>query len=202
MATRPALAEKPAIIDCLPMPSPALLIRPSSPADMPAITAIYAHHVTHGKGSFEIEAPDLADMTQRRTDVLTKGLPHLVASRGAEVLGFAYAGVFRPRPAFRFMAEDSVYIHADHAGQGLGRALLAELIRHCEVLGIRQMLAVIGDSANAASIGLHSSLGFEHTGILKASGWKHGQWLDTVLMQKALGVGDSNPANELTLPNR
>jgi phosphinothricin acetyltransferase len=100
------------------------------------------------------------------------------------------------------MAEDSVYIHPDHTGQGLGRALLAELMRHCEALGIRQMLAVIGDSANAGSIGLHRSLGFEHTGILKASGWKHGQWLDTVFMQKALGAGDSSPASELTLPNR
>ncbi len=202
MTTRPALAEKPVIIDLAPMHPSALLIRPSLPADLPAVTAIYAHHVTHGKGSFELEPPDLDDMSRRRTDVLAKGLPHLVASRGAEVLGFAYAGAFRPRPAFRFMAEDSVYIHPDHTGQGLGRALLAELMRHCEALGIRQMLAVIGDSANAGSIGLHRSLGFEHTGILKASGWKHGQWLDTVFMQKALGGGDSSPASELTLPNR
>ena len=184
------------------MPPSTLLIRPSSPADLPAITAIYAHHVTHGKGSFELDAPDLDEMTRRRTDVLAKGLPHLVASRGAEVLGFAYAGAFRPRPAFRFWAEDSVYIHADHAGQGIGRALLAELLRHCEALGIRQMLAVIGDSANAGSMGLHRSLGFEQSGILKASGWKHGQWLDTVFMQKALGLGDSSPASELTPPNR
>ena len=184
------------------MPPPTLLIRPSSPADLPAITAIYAHHVTHGKGSFELDAPDLDEMTRRRTDVLAKGLPHLVASRGAEVLGFAYAGAFRPRPAFRFLAEDSIYIHADHAGQGIGRALLAELFRHCEALGIRQMLAVIGDSANASSMGLHRSLGFEQSGILKASGWKHGQWLDTVFMQKALGLGDSSPASELTPPNR
>ncbi len=184
------------------MPPATLLIRPSLPADLPAITAIYAHHVTHGKGSFELDAPDLEEMTRRRTDVLTKGLPHLVASRGAEVLGFAYAGAFRPRPAFRFLAEDSVYIHADHAGQGIGRALLAELLRHCEALGIRQMLAVIGDSGNAGSMGLHHSLGFEQSGILKASGWKHGQWLDTVFMQKALGLGDSCPASELTPPNR
>ena len=184
------------------MPPPALLIRPSSQEDLPAITAIYAHHVTHGKGSFELDAPDLDEMTRRRTDVLAKGLPHLVASRGAQVLGFAYASAFRPRPAFRFMAEDSVYIHADHAGQGIGRALLVELMRHCEALGIRQMLAVIGDSANAGSIGLHRSLGFEHAGILKASGWKHGQWLDTVFMQKALGAGDSSSASELTPPNR
>ncbi len=183
------------------MHPPALLIRPSLDADLASITRIYAHHVKHGTGSFEWEAPDLAEMTRRRTDVLAKGLPFLVASRAAEVLGFAYAGNFRPRPAFRFMAEDSVYIHAEHAGQGLGRALLTELMRHCEALGIRQMLAVIGDSANASSIGLHRSLGFEHTGILKASGWKHGLWLDTVFMQKALGAGDSSPASELTPPN-
>ena len=181
---------------------PALLIRPSSDADLASITGIYAHHVMHGTGSFEVEAPDLAEMTRRRTDVLVKGLPFLVASRGAEVLGFAYAGNFRPRPAFRFMAEDSVYIHAEHVGQGLGRALLSELMRHCEALGIRQMLAVIGDSANAGSMGLHRSLGFTHSGILKASGWKHGRWLDTVFMQKALGAGDSTPASELTPPNR
>jgi len=181
---------------------PALLIRPSSDADLASITGIYAHHVMHGTGSFEVEAPDLAEMTRRRTDVLAKGLPFLVASRGAEVLGFAYAGNFRPRPAFRFMAEDSVYIHAEHVGQGLGRALLTELMRHCEALGIRQMLAVIGDSANAGSMGLHRSLGFTHSGILKASGWKHGRWLDTVFMQKALGAGDSTPASELTPPNR
>ena len=184
------------------MHPPALLIRPSLEADLPNITAIYAHHVTHGTGSFELEAPDIAEMTRRRTDVLAKGLPFLVASRGAELLGFAYAGNFRPRPAFRFMAEDSVYIHADHSGQGLGRALLSELLCRCEALGIRQMLAVIGDSANAGSIGLHRSLGFAHTGILKASGWKHDRWLDTVFMQKTLGAGDSSPASELTPPNR
>ena len=181
---------------------PALLIRPSLDADLPSITDIYAHHVMHGTGSFELDAPDLAEMTRRRSDVLAKGLPFWVASRGAEVLGFAYAGNFRPRPAFRFMAEDSVYIRAEHMGQGLGRALLSELMRHCEALGIRQMLAVIGDSANAGSIGLHRSLGFTHTGILKASGWKHGLWLDTVFMQKTLGAGDSSPASELTPPNR
>ena len=181
---------------------PALLIRPSSDADLTSITYIYAHHVKHGTGSFELEPPDLAEMNRRRTDVLAKGLPFLVTARGAEVLGFAYAGNFRPRPAFRFMAEDSVYIHAEHVGQGLGRALLSELMRHCEALGIRQMLAVIGDSANAGSIGLHRSLGFTHTGILKASGWKHDRWLDTVFMQKALGAGDSSPASELKLPNR
>ena len=177
-----------------------LLIRTASSADLPAITAIYGHHVLHGRGSFELDAPDLTEMSRRQADVLAKNLPYLVASQGEQVLGFAYANAFRPRPAFRFLAEDSVYIHPEHAGQGLGRALLAELMRRCEALGIRQMLAVIGDSANAGSIGLHRSLGFEHTGILKASGWKHGQWLDTVFMQKALGAGSTTPATELTPP--
>jgi phosphinothricin acetyltransferase len=184
------------------MTSQPCLIRPANSADLPAITTIYGHHVQHGRGSFELDAPDLAEMTRRLADVLAKNLPYLVASQGAQVLGFAYANAFRPRPAFRFLVEDSVYIHPDHAGQGLGRALLAELMRRCEVLGIRQMLAVIGDSANAGSIGLHRSLGFEHTGVLKASGWKHDQWLDTVFMQKTLGTGSTTPVTELTPPAR
>jgi len=180
------------------MTSLPLFIRTASSADLPAITAIYGHHVVHGRGSFELDAPDLAEMTRRHAAVLAQHLPYLVASQGSQVLGYAYANAFRPRPAFRFLAEDSVYIHPDHGGRGLGRALLAELMRRCEVLGIRQMLAVIGDSANAGSIGLHRSLGFEHTGMLKASGWKHDQWLDTVFMQKALGPGNARPATELT----
>jgi phosphinothricin acetyltransferase len=184
------------------MTSLPLFIRTASSADLPAITAIYGHHVVHGRGSFELDAPDLAEMTRRHAAVLAQHLPYLVASQGTVVLGYAYANAFRPRPAFRFLAEDSVYIHPDHAGQGLGRALLAELISRCEDMGIRQMLAVIGDSANAGSIGLHRSLGFEHTGVLKASGWKHGQWLDTVFMQKALGAGSTTPATELTPPAR
>ena len=154
----------------------------------------------HGRGSFELDAPDLAEMTRRHADVQAKGLPYLVAIEDEKVLGFAYANAFRPRPAFRFLAEDSVYIHPDHGGKGLGRALLAELMRRCEDMGIRQMLAVIGDSANAGSIGLHRSVGFEHTGVLKASGWKHGQWLDTVFMQKTLGAGSTTPATELIPP--
>ena len=168
-----------------------MLIRPCQPADLPAVTAIYAHHVTHGSGSFELEPPSLQDVTQRHANVSELGLPWLVASRGDEVLGFAYAGQFRPRPGFRYLVEDSVYIHADHMGHGLGVALLAELIRCCEQAGKRQMLAVIGDSANAGSIALHAKLGFVHAGLLKASGWKHGRWLDTVLMQRPLGPGHS-----------
>ena len=167
------------------------LIRPCQPADLPAVTAIYAHHVTHGSGSFELEPPSLQEVTQRHANLSELGLPWLVASRGDEVLGFAYAGQFRPRPGFRYLVEDSVYIHADHMGHGLGVALLAELIRCCEQAGKRQMLAVIGDSANAGSIALHAKLGFVHAGLLKASGWKHGRWLDTVLMQRPLGPGHS-----------
>jgi len=167
------------------------LIRPCQTADLPAVTAIYAHHVTHGSGSFELEPPSLQVMTQRHANISELGLPWLIASRSEEVLGFALAGQFRPRPGFRYLVEDSVYIHADHMGHGLGVALLAELIRCCEQAGKRQMLAVIGDSANTGSIALHTRLGFSHTGLLKASGWKHGRWLDTVLMQRPLGLGHS-----------
>jgi len=172
-----------------------LTIRPGTDADLPAITAIYAHNVLHGTGTFELDAPDAAEMTRRRTDVLGKGLPWLVAERDGRVLGYAYANHFRPRRAYRFCVEDSIYLHPDARGQGLGRPLLAELVARCEAAGARQMLAVIGDSANAGSIGVHRALGFEHTGLLKAAGWKFERWLDVVLMQRALGAGAaSGPA--------
>ncbi|MBI5260034.1 MAG: N-acetyltransferase [Burkholderiales bacterium] len=170
---------------------PALLIRPSTTADLPAITAIYAHNVLTGTGTFELEAPDEAEMARRRDDVVGKGLPWLVALAQGRVLGYAYANHFRPRRAYRFCLEDSIYLDQDARGQGVGRLLLTELISRCEVLGARQMLAVIGDSANAGSIGLHAALGFVHTGVLKSSGWKFDRWLDVVLMQRSLGVGDN-----------
>jgi L-amino acid N-acyltransferase YncA len=170
-----------------------MLIRPSTDADLQALAAIYAHHVQHGTGTFETEPPNLAEVTRRRADVLGKGLPWLVAEDGGTVLGYAYANHFRPRLAYRFCLEDSIYLSPGAAGRGIGRLLLAELIARCEALGARQMLAVIGDAANASSIGLHRSLGFEHTGVLKASGWKFGRWLDVVLMQRALGAGDRTP---------
>lgn len=176
------------------MPNPALILRPSTPADLPAITAIYAEAVLNGTGTFELDPPDQAEMVRRRDDVLSKGLPWLVAERGQQVLGYAYANTFRPRKAYRFCLEDSIYLHPDARGQGLGRLLLTELIGRCEAAGARQMLAVIGDAANTGSIGVHAALGFEHTGVLKASGWKFGRWLDVVLMQRALGAGDSVPA--------
>lgn len=176
------------------MPAPTL--RPSTDADLPAITAIYAHHVLHGTGTFELEPPDEAEMARRRADVLDKGLPWLVAERDGRVLGYAYANHFRPRRAYRFCLEDSIYLADDARGQGLGRLLLAELVARCEAAGARQMLAVIGDAANAGSIGVHRALGFEHTGVLKASGWKFGRWLDVVLMQRALGTGAGTDAAE------
>ena len=178
------------------MPNPALILRPSTPADLPAITEIYAEAVLHGTGTFELEPPDETEMASRRDDVLCKGLPWLVAERGHQVLGYAYANTFRPRKAYRFCLEDSIYLHPDARGQGLGRLLLTELIGRCEAVGARQMLAVIGDAANAGSIGVHAALGFEHTGVMKAAGWKFSRWLDVVLMQRALGVGNTLPAND------
>lgn len=178
---------------------PDLLIRPSTDADVPAITAIYRHAVQHGTGTFELEPPDQAEMSRRRADVLGKGLPWLVVegAAGADtaVLGYAYANHFRPRLAYRFCLEDSIYLAPDAQGRGVGTSLLAELIGQCEARGARQMLAVIGDSANAGSIGVHRRLGFEHTGALKAAGWKFGRWLDVVLMQRPLGLGDSTPGS-------
>ena len=178
------------------MTAPSLLIRPSTPSDMTAITAIYGWNVLNGTGTFELEAPDEPEMARRRDDVLSKGLPWLVAERGGVVLGYAYANHFRPRRAYRFCLEDSVYLAADAQGQGLGRLLLAELLARCEAAGARQMLAVIGDSANLGSIGVHRTLGFEPIGVMKAAGWKFERWLDVVLMQKSLGQGaDTKPVD-------
>ena len=176
------------------MPTPALLIRPSTIDDLPAITAVYAQAVLHGTGTFELAPPDQPEMARRRDDVLSKGLPWLVAQAQGQVLGYAYASHFRPRRAYRFCLEDSIYLHPDARGQGVGRILLAELLGRCEAAGARQMLAVIGDAANAGSIGVHAALGFEHTGVLKASGWKFNRWLDVVLMQRGLGPGADLPA--------
>jgi L-amino acid N-acyltransferase YncA len=180
------------------MPTSALLLRPSTPADLPAITAIYGWNVLNGTGTFELEAPDLAEMTRRREDVLSKGLPWLVAERDGAVLGYAYANHFRPRRAYRFCLEDSIYLSPEAAGQGVGRLLLAELLAQCEARGARQMLAVIGDSANTASIAVHRALGFEHTGMLKAAGWKFERWLDVVLMQRSLGTGSNSTPVDAT----
>jgi L-amino acid N-acyltransferase YncA len=169
-------------------------IRPSLAGDIPAITAIYAHHVLHGTGTFEIDTPSEADMANRREDVIAKQLPYLVATEGEKLLGFAYCNWFKPRPAYRFSAEDSIYLAPEAVGTGLGRSLLSELARQAELAGVRKLIAVIGDSANAGSIGVHRSIGFNDVGILRSCGWKFERWLDVVLMDMALGQGDTKAA--------
>lgn len=166
------------------------LIRPSRDEDIPAITAIYRHHVLTGTGTFEIDPPSESDMLSRRADVLAKGLPYLVVEEDGQVLGFAYCNWFKPRPAYRFSAEDSIYMAADAHHKGLGKALLAELCAQAERAGVRKFLAVIGDSCNAGSIGVHRSVGFTHVGIIQSCGWKFERWLDVVMMEKTLGAGD------------
>ena len=166
------------------------LIRPSTDADMAAVTGIYRHHVLHGTGTFEVDPPSLADMQARRAEVLARGLPYLVLQLEGDVAGFAYCNWFKPRPAYRFSAEDSLYLAPDCAGRGLGRQLLTELMAQAERAGVRKLIAVIGDSNNHASIGAHAACGFTHTGVLGSCGWKFDRWLDVVLMQCALGDGD------------
>ncbi len=170
--------------------SPArVLIRPSVDHDLKSITAIYAWHVLHGDGSFELEPPSLEDIAARRTAVLDLGLPWLVAEHGGAVAGYAYASHFRDRGAYRYCVEDSVYVAAGAAGHGLGQLLLAELIARCTDAGARQMVALIGDAGNAASIALHRGAGFAAAGVIGSGGWKHERWLDVVLMQRQLGAG-------------
>lgn len=164
-------------------------IRPASPADLPAITAIYAHAVLHGTASFELEPPDEAEMTRRMRGLLDGGFPYFVAEVDGAVAGYAYASLFRTRPAYRFTLEDSVYVAPDMQRRGIGIALLRHLIEACTAKGYRQMIAVIGDSNQAASIAVHRACGFEPAGNLKDVGWKFGRWLDTPLMQVALGDG-------------
>lgn len=171
-----------------------LLIRDSLPGDVPAITAIYGHAVLHGNASFELDPPDATEIARRRDNLLQAGFPYLVAEDAAgQVVGYSYAGTYRPRPGYRFTVENSVYVAPDRQGQGIGRALLPRLIERCEQAGFRLMIAVIGDSANHASIRLHASCGFAHAGLLPAIGWKHGRWLDSVLMVRPLGPGANTP---------
>ena len=166
-------------------------IRASEEGDITAITAIYAHHVLHGTGTFEIDPPSCQDLAQRRADVLARGLPYLVAEDAGRIVGFAYCNWFKPRPAYRDSAEDSIYVADTARGSGVGRALLQALVEQAQADGLRKLIAVIGDSANAGSIGLHRALGFTEVGVLRAMGWKHGAWRDIVLMEKPLGAADS-----------
>ncbi|MBP0465333.1 N-acetyltransferase [Roseomonas sp. PWR1] len=166
-------------------------VRDATPADLPAMTEIYGHHVLHSTGTFEETPPDAAEMAARIARVQDAGYPWLVAEdEDGAVLGFGYCAPFRPRAAYRHTAEDSVYVRDDIRGQGVGKALVAEVLARAEAMGIRQMVAVIGDAENVGSIGLHISLGFRQVGVLKAVGMKFGRWVDVVQMQRALGEGD------------
>lgn len=171
------------------MTDPNVLVRPSGPDDLPVIQAIYAHHVMHGFGTFEEMPPDVAEMAARRLTIVERGLPHLVAEADGRILGYAYAGPYRPRPAYRNTVEDSIYVAPEAIRHGVGRALLTALVEFCEAGPWRQMVAVIGDRGNTASIALHAALGFHEAGHLKAVGFKLGRWVDVVIMQRALGAG-------------
>jgi L-amino acid N-acyltransferase YncA len=168
-------------------------IRTARSSDIPAITAIYADAVRHGTASFELEPPDEADMARRQSALLARRYPYLVAERSGAVAGYAYSGPYRDRRAYDWCVEDSIYIARQFHRQGIGRLLLMHLIAESEALGFRQMLGVIGDSANTASIAVHAACGFRPIGNFQSIGFKHGRWLDTVLMQRALGSGDRSP---------
>lgn len=170
-----------------------MIIRAATADDAQALSAIYGHHVLHGFGTFEEEPPAAPEMERRRAAIAALGLPYLVAEADGRVLGFAYAGPFRPRAAYRYTVEDSVYVAPDALGRGVGRAVLARVIADCEALGVRQVVAVIGDSGNAGSIGLHRALGFVDAGVGRSFGFKHGRWVDIVWMQKVLNGGDQTP---------
>ncbi len=161
-------------------------VREASGSDLPAIQEIYAHHVRHGLGSFEETPPGLAELQTRRQAVRAAGLPYLAAGLGKRLAGFAYAAPYRQRPAYRHTVEDSVYVAPEFQGQGVGGALLGRLIALCAERGMREMVAVIGDSGNLSSIRLHERHGFRRAGVLVNVGFKHGRWLDTVLMQRSL----------------
>ncbi len=171
----------------------AALVRDSTAADLPAIHAIYTHHVRHGLASFELDPPDLDEMARRRDELIDRGLPHIVAEDDGKVVGFAYAGPYRPRPAYRHTLEDSVYVAPDASRRGAGRALLDALVVRCTRLGYRQLVAVIGDSANTPSIALHEALGFRRSGLLRGVGFKLDRWVDIVILQRPLGDADDTP---------
>jgi L-amino acid N-acyltransferase YncA len=168
-------------------------VRPATPEDLPAIQAIYAHHVLHGLASFEEQAPPVEELRRRFDDVNARGLPWLAADFGGTLAGYGYCAPYRARSAYRYALEDSIYVRPGSEGRGVGSALLEALIRECERLGYRQMIAVIGDSANLASINLHASFGFLRVGTLRSVGFKFGRWVDSILMQRSLEPGDARP---------
>ena len=168
-----------------------IIIRPATPADIAAITGIYADAVVNGTASFEIEPPDEAEMTRRQAALLNNGYPYLTAEIEGVVAGYAYAGPYRSRPAYKWSVEDSIYVAPQMHRKGIGGLLLARLVAESEQRGYRQMIAVIGDTAQIGSIAVHERAGFNYVGTLRSVGFKHGKWLDTVLMQRALGKGDT-----------
>jgi L-amino acid N-acyltransferase YncA len=167
-------------------------IRPAAPTDLPEIQSIYAHHVLHGAGSFEETPPSLEEMTGRYQAIVVRGWSDLVSADATGVLGYAYFSQMRDRSAYRYTAENSIYVRDDVRGQGVGKALVQRLLDDATAQGFRQMIAVIGDSDNVGSIGVHSSLGFQRAGLLRSSGLKFGRWVDTVFMQRPLGRGDAD----------
>jgi len=172
-----------------------ILVRPSTEADIPAMLAIYAHHIQRGLGEFDVEPLHADDIKRRRKNMLKRRLPHLVAEQNGMVIGYAYAVPFRKRPAYRYAVKHSIYVHADHLHSGVGRRLLSALIEACAGAGYRQMIAYI-DVANAPSQHLHEAFGFERAGLLKGVGFKYGRWTDSILMQRALGPGDTMPPDD------
>jgi L-amino acid N-acyltransferase YncA len=170
-----------------------ITLRAAEPADIAAITRIYADAVLHGTASFELEAPDEAEMARRQAALLADGYPYLIAELAGTIAGYAYAGPYRARPAYQWTVEDSIYIGPEFHRRGIGARLLARLITDAERCGFRQMIAVIGDSAQTASVAVHAAAGFAMIGTMRSVGFKHDKWLDTVLMQRALGDGDVTP---------
>jgi phosphinothricin acetyltransferase len=160
---------------------------------MGAIQTIYAHHVLHGLASWELEPPDLTEMNLRRDGFVAQGYPYVVAILDGEVAGYAHAGPYRTRPAYRFTVENTIYLHPDRAGQGIAGPLLQQVIDDCTGLGYRQMIAVVGDSDNQPSIRFHEKMGFRQVGLIVGIGWKAGRWLDSVVLQRALGAGSGSP---------
>ena len=175
-------------------------MRVAAERDLPAIHAIYAHHVLHGLASFEEEPPSVEELARRYRDIVGRGLPYLVAELNGAVAGYGYCAPYRARSAYRFSLEDSVYVRHDATGRGVGRRLLEALIARCEALGYRTLIAVIGDSGHAASIGVHAACGFLRVGTLRSVGFKFGRWVDSVIMQRPLGPGDATKPSERAFP--
>ena len=179
----------------------AVQLRPAQVEDLPAIQSIYSHHVLHGLASFEEEPPSVGELERRYRDVTGRGLPYLVAEYGIDIAGYGYCAPYRARSAYRYALEDSIYIRQDMTGRGVGKRLLEELVRQSEALGYRQLVAVIGDSANTASIGVHAACGFLRVGTLRSVGFKFGRWVDSVFMQRPLGPGDGSPPKSGSEPD-